>query len=118
MQFVEVKSRKGELPQLSGLKESLSYTFSPVPEDTRITKIWINVNDLSGNEELHELNSFEPGHIVLGNQINTEISMMIRKHIKGLDWLRKLFTWPDSEYMKFCLKIAIPQDSVYLHGLK
>ena len=67
MTYVVEKSRKGELPQTTGLKESLLSTFSPVPEDIRIVKMWINVNELSGNEELPMLRSFEPSYYVLGN---------------------------------------------------
>jgi hypothetical protein len=108
MTYVVEKSRKGELPQTVGLKESLLSTFSTVPEDIRIVKMWINVNELSGNEELPMLRSFEPSYYVLGNQIDTEISFKMKLHLKS--FLRFLFKWEDKEYLKFCLKIAIPQD--------
>lgn len=52
--------------------------------------------------------SFEPGYFVLGNRIDVEIAQFMRNHIKG--YLLNLFTWDDHEYLKFCLKIAIPQD--------
>jgi len=74
MTFEYPKSRKGELPPTASVKESLISNYSTVPKDARIVKTWINVNELSGNEELPMLKSFEPGYFVLGNRIDVEIA--------------------------------------------
>ena len=106
------ESRKGEQPQTFGLKESLLFHDSPVPKEERVVKIWINVNGLSGNPELPMLKSFEPAYFTLENEINLGISMIFHNHIK--DSMRDLLTWQDSEYLKFCLKLALPQDTAFL----
>jgi hypothetical protein len=74
MTFEYPKSRKGELPPTDDIKETMISSILPVPKDTRIVKTWINVNELSGNEELPMLKSFEPGYFVLENRIDVEIA--------------------------------------------